>query len=858
MLGSVTTAPFSYVWSGVAAGSYNLTARATDNSGATTTSAAVDVTVIAVPRINVALAANGGVATASSAGTLNLPAKVNDGFRTITNGYWRDATYNSWPDWVQIKFNSLKTISGINVITAPDNLASAIEPVAGLTTFTTNGITAYDVQSWNGTAWVTVPGGNITGNNLVWRTISFPAVTTDRIRVVVNASLANNSRIVEIEAYADGAIPVNIPPVVSLTTPSTGTSYTAPATITLTAAATDSDGTISKVEFYNGASLLGSVASAPFTYIWSGVSAGSYTLTARATDNSGATTTSAAVTVSVSAPVNIPPVVALTTPSTGASYTAPATITLTAAATDSDGTISKVEFYNGASLLGSSTTAPYSYVWSGVSAGSYTLTARATDNSGATTTSAGVDVTVTAVARINVALATNGAVATASSAGTLNPAARVNDGLRTIANGYWRDATYNSWPDWVQIKFNSQKTLSEIDVITAPDNLASTSEPVAGLTTFTTNGITAYDVQYWSGAAWVTLPGGSITGNNLVWRTISFPAVTTDRIRVVVNASLANNSRIVEIEAYEIPSGNLPPVTPTLSWPTPANITAGVALSALQLNATASVPGTFTYTPPAGTILSVGTHTLSVIFGPTDSITYSTASATVSLVVNPAPLSITTPVLASGTVGTPYSQTVAASGGISPYVWSVSAGTLPDGLTLSASGIITGTPTSAGIFNFTARVTDIPGTLFEKALSIQINAAAPLAIMSNQAGNPACNGTWKASSCWLPAVVPSALDSWTIRSGDSILIDDQRTIGTGTIGTTVIGQIATLSISGTGKVALSGNLNLASGNNQRSTLRLEAGANLDLGTFNLVLGTDYSQSSGYWRFETAGTSSCPF
>jgi hypothetical protein len=75
-----------------------------------------------------------------------------------------------------------------------------VEPTAGKT-FTLYGITAFDVQYWNGTAWVTVPGGSITGNNLVWQTITFPAVTTDRIRVVVNASLANNSRITEIEAY---------------------------------------------------------------------------------------------------------------------------------------------------------------------------------------------------------------------------------------------------------------------------------------------------------------------------------------------------------------------------------------------------------------------------------------------------------------------------------------------------------------------------------------------------------------------------------------------------------------------------------------------------------------------------------
>ena len=67
---------------------------------------------------------------------------------------------------------------------------------------------------------------------------------------------------------------------------------------------------------------------------------------------------------------------------------------------------------------------------------------------------------------------------------------------------------------------------------------------------FTQYGITAFDVQYLDGTDWVTLQ--SITGNKLVWRTITFPAVTTKQIRVVVNTndSLEYNSRITEIEAY--------------------------------------------------------------------------------------------------------------------------------------------------------------------------------------------------------------------------------------------------------------------------------------------------------------------
>jgi hypothetical protein len=81
--------------------------------------------------------------------------------------------------------------------------------------------------------------------------------------------------------------------------------------------------------------------------------------------------------------------------------------------------------------------------------------------------------------------------------------------------------------------------------------------------------------------------------------------------------------------------------TPTLSWPTPAAITYGTALGATQLNATSSVAGTFAYNPPAGTMLTAGTHTLSVTFTPTDASDYTTATTTVQLTVNQATPSIT-------------------------------------------------------------------------------------------------------------------------------------------------------------------------------------------------------------------------
>jgi len=84
-------------------------------------------------------------------------------------------------------------------------------------------------------------------------------------------------------------------------------------------------------------------------------------------------------------------------------------------------------------------------------------------------------------------------------------------------------------------------------------------------------------------------------------------------------------------------------VKPTITWATPAAITVGTALSATQLDATASVPGTFTYTPPATTVLSAGANqTLSVLFTPTDATDYTTATDTTTITVNPAITNTTT------------------------------------------------------------------------------------------------------------------------------------------------------------------------------------------------------------------------
>ena len=189
---------------------------------------------------------------------------------------------------------------------------------------------------------------------------------------------------------ADTLITINTPPTVSITSPANNATFNAPATITVNAAASDADGTISNVKFYIGSTYLKTVNTAPYSYTISNLAAGTYYITAKATDNSGAQTTSAAVKVIV----NKAPLVRITSPANNAVFSAPATITIKATATDSDGTVSSVKFYNGSTYLKTVYTSPYTYTISNLPAGTYAFTAKATDNNGLQTTSAPVTVKV--------------------------------------------------------------------------------------------------------------------------------------------------------------------------------------------------------------------------------------------------------------------------------------------------------------------------------------------------------------------------------------------------------------------------------------------------------------------------------
>lgn len=279
----------------------------------------------------------------------------------------------------------------------------------------------------------------------------------------------------------------NTPPTVSITLPANNATFTTPANITINATAGDANGIITKVDFYHGSALIGTDNTSPYSVIWTGATAGIYSLTAKATDDKGTVTTSSAINITVNTGVatvykncnysttgyaiplpvgtfttaqllalgianndisslqvssgyevvlynddnflgtslvlnvntsclsansfndlassvqvrtvstNTPPTVNLTAPTNNTTFTAPANFTINASASDaSPGTISKVDFYRGTTLIGTDNTSPYSFAVSGLAAGTYSLTARATDNLGAVTTSTAISITVNA------------------------------------------------------------------------------------------------------------------------------------------------------------------------------------------------------------------------------------------------------------------------------------------------------------------------------------------------------------------------------------------------------------------------------------------------------------------------------
>lgn len=240
-------------------------------------------------------------------------------------------------------------------------------------------------------------------------TISTLAVGAHSITASYSGDSNNNNP----SASAPISVTVNAgPPTVSITSPTNGAAFTVPATIAVTATASSSAGYISKLDFFDGGTLLSTytapanTASVTYTLTLTGVTAGSHSYTVKATDSLSAATTSSPVTVTVNYP---PPTVSLTAPTNGTLFMAPALIALQATAASPNGSVTRVEFFQGSTFLGAVTATPYNFFWNNVAAGTYSLTAKVIDSVGAAATSAPVLVTVAANPTVAVTNLTNGA-----------------------------------------------------------------------------------------------------------------------------------------------------------------------------------------------------------------------------------------------------------------------------------------------------------------------------------------------------------------------------------------------------------------------------------------------------------------
>ncbi|HTF82771.1 MAG TPA: Ig-like domain-containing protein, partial [Cytophagales bacterium] len=164
-------------------------------------------------------------------------------------------------------------------------------------------------------------------------------------------------------AYAD--LQTAQSPTVSLTAPLNNATICQGKAMTLTATAADADGQISKVEFYDGTQLIASINQVPYTYLWARPTIGSHSITAKAYDNEGTSTSSAAATISVFSS----PEVTITSP-TGSSYSGN-TIEFTADVVSQD--ISKVLFYDNNILVAEDAQSPYSTTIAQLTTGSHVL-----------------------------------------------------------------------------------------------------------------------------------------------------------------------------------------------------------------------------------------------------------------------------------------------------------------------------------------------------------------------------------------------------------------------------------------------------------------------------------------------------
>ncbi len=251
-------------------------------------------------------------------------------------------------------------------------------------------------------------------------------------------------------------------------------------------------------------------------------------------------------------------------------------------------------------------------------------------------------------------------------------------------------------------------------------------------------------------------PAGSLSGTPTTAGISSFTVQVTDTGNVTASAPFQltiNPAKLAITTSSSLPAGRMNSNysqslaasggTPPYTWMA-TGVTPGLTLSS---------GGVLSGTPTAA-----GTSGFTVQVTDTSGVT---ASAAFQLTISPAPVSITTTSLPAGQVGTAYSQTLTASGGTPPYTWST-ANSVP-GLTCSSSGVLSGTPTSAGTSNLNVQVTDKAGLVSSTSLQLTINPGTVAITTSSPLPAGKVNTSYSLAVTATGGTPPYG--SWTISNG---------------------------------------------------------------------------------------------
>ncbi len=423
-------------------------------------------------------------------------------------------------------------------------------------------------------------------------------------------------------------------------------------------------------------------------------------------------------------------------------------------------------------------------------AGSQTITASdVTDATKTAYVSAAVGV-VSGVS-VNVALASNGATATASSfydagRGPSDTNNGERNGIGAYLGGYWNTLS-QTMPHWLQIDFGGSKSINEIDVFMVQDAVFSPIAPTLALTG-TQYCMTHFLAQYWTGSAWTEVPGGSILNNNRIWVQIGpFTPVTTTKIRIYITAAQANAEGygiLTEVEAWSNASGAGGPTFTQIQLLLPGETAAPGTLTGKTGTPTAQVAGT-AFTVTARSVDATFNLVSSTdVVGITSSDVYATLPSTAALVAGSKTFSVTLNVAGTATITASDITNSSKTPNTSPSV-TVSAGAatklqllVPN--EVANPGSATG-KTGAAIaeaagaaFSVTARLVDANNNLVSGTHTVGITSNDGAAVL-NPAYHALVAGTWTFTN----GVTLNTLGPRTITATD--ITDGSKTASVATV-----------------------------------------------------------------------------